>query len=341
METILEWVRERILQIGLSVSLAGCAIGWFLYDWQAFLKSPLQLPQEGIIYFVAPGVSLSKVADDLAQQKILTSKIYFFSYAFLTGNFNSIKYGEYHFDADITAVQLFQKLSRGLIYQRRLVLIEGWSFKQILQAIQKAPFLMRTFDNEHDLFRALPLPYLNPEGIFFPNTYFYHRGMTDVLVLKKAYNLMQKHLEKSWNARDLNLPLRSPYEALILASIVEKEAKLDKERPMIAGVLITRLKQNMKLQADPTVIYGLGDHFNGDLSHEHLQIDTSYNTYLHAGLPPTPIALPSEKSIDAALHPANTDALYFVAKGDGSHLFSNTLAEHLVAVKRYQSAKGQ
>lgn len=333
---------KRTLQGGLLILFVGSAAGWFLYDWQRFLKKPIQLPQAGIVYFIAPGSSLSKVANDLTQQKILTSKTraYFLFYAFLTGKFNFLKYGEYYFPANITAGQLFHKLSRGLVYQRRFTLIEGWSFKQVLEAIQKAPFLKRTFSDERDLFRVFPLPYVNPEGIFSPDTYFYYRGMTDLAVLKKAYNLMQKQLEKSWNKRDLNLPLHSPYEALILASIVEKEAKLDEERSLIAAVFLQRLRQGMKLQADPTIIYGLGEHYSGVLSKEALQTDTLYNTYLHLGLPPTPIALPSKKSMHAVLHPAQTLALYFVAKGDGSHHFSNTLAEHAAAVKQYQQKKG-
>jgi UPF0755 protein len=179
----------------------------------------------------------------------------------------------------------------------------------------------------------------HPEGLFFPDTYRFPKGTSDIDFLKRSYQVMQKHLEREWNQRAPDLPLKSSYEALILASIIEKETGAGFERPLIAGVFIERLKRNMRLQTDPTIIYGLGDDYDGDIRFRDLRKDTPYNTYLHSGLTPTPIALPGLESIHAALHPADTNALYFVSRGDGTHKFSATLKEHNAAVKRYQLRK--
>lgn len=312
---------NRFVFLCLSTLFSVVLWGWFI------LNQPLRLPNEGLVYYVAPGTSLSKVVDALLENQLLTSKTYFLFYAFITQRLHTIKYGEYYCEPGMTLLQLLDKLSRGLVLQRRLTLIEGYSIQQVLKAIQSAPYLTEPF---------FSVPYPNLEGLFFPNTYFYTRGMSAMQVLKRAQNLMQQYLETHWKMRDTDLPFATPYEALILASIVEKEVKVATERPLVAGVFVKRLKLGMKLQADPTVIYGLGESLQGQLKREHLLWNTPYNTYIHHGLPPTPIALPSAKSIDAVLHPAQTSFLYFVAKGDGTHYFSEKLTEHLAAVKRYR-----
>jgi len=190
--------------------------------------------------------------------------------------------------------------------------------------------------DDAEIMRLIGHPDQHPEGMFFPDTYRFPKGTSDVDFLKRAYEVMQQHLEREWMKRDPDLPLNSSYEALILASIIEKETGAGFERPLIAGVFIQRLKRNMRLQTDPTIIYGLGTGFDGDIRFRDLKRDTPYNTYLHSGLTPTPIALPGLDSIRAALHPAETKALYFVSKGDGTHHFSETLQEHNAAVKRFQ-----
>jgi UPF0755 protein len=196
-----------------------------------------------------------------------------------------------------------------------------------------------TGKSDDEIMQLLGLPNQHPEGMFFPDTYRFPKGTSDVGFLKRAYQVMQKHLQREWENRAVELPLKSSYEALILASIVEKETGAEFERPLIAGVFIERLKRNMRLQTDPTIIYGLGEKFDGNIRSRDLKKDTPYNTYLHAGLTPTPIALPGLDAIHAALHPAPTEALYFVSRGDGTHQFSATLEEHNAAVRRYQLNK--
>jgi len=193
--------------------------------------------------------------------------------------------------------------------------------------------------SDAEIMRAIGSPYGVPEGLFFPDTFYFDRNSTDIALLKISYAAMQTKLEKAWLGREPGLPYKTPYEALIMASIIEKETGKASERPMIAGVFVNRLRIGMRLQTDPTVIYGMGLRFDGNIRKKDLSIDTPYNTYTRAGLPPTPIAMPGLASIEAALHPANTKALYFVGKGDGSHAFSNNLAEHNRAVVRYQLKK--
>jgi UPF0755 protein len=211
----------------------------------------------------------------------------------------------------------------------------------MLAAITEDPVIEHTLEGKSDqeIMTLIGHPELHPEGLFFPDTYRFPKGTSDVDFLQRAFQVMQNHLTREWNQRDTELPLRSSYEALILASIIEKETGAGFERPLIGGVFIQRLKKNMRLQTDPTIIYGLGKEFDGNIRFRDLKHDTPYNTYLHAGLTPTPIALPGLEAIRAALHPAATDALYFVSKGDGTHHFSATLEEHNAAVKRYQLKK--
>jgi UPF0755 protein len=249
-----------------------------------------------------------------------------------------IKAGEFQLQPGITPEQLLHQLTDGKVIQHDLTLIEGETFKEMMQRVIRDKVLLHTleeFEGEA-VMRAIGYPGLHPEGRFMPETYYFPRGTTDAEFLRRVYLDMESFLQRSWQDRDGDLPLKSPYEALILASIVEKETGVAEERARIAGVFLRRLNKGMKLQTDPTVIYGMGDSYKGDIRFRDLRKDTAYNTYTRFGLPPTPIAMPGEDAILAVLHPAAGKELYFVAIGDGSHHFSSTLKEHNRAVDRYQ-----
>ena len=246
--------------------------------------------------------------------------------------------GEYALPRGISARALLEDMAQGKVLQRRITLVEGWTFQQVRAALAAAPKLAHEVAQTSgaEVMTRIGAGGQNPEGEFMPDTYDYVRGMSDLDVLKRAHEAMQKYLDAEWSKRDPLIPLQTPYQALILASIVEKETARPGERPEIAGVFERRLKIGMKLETDPTVIYGMGAAYNGNIRKSDLQTDTPYNTYVRAGLPPTPIALPGRAAIDAVLHPAPGNALYFVARGDGTHQFSATLAEHDRAVQEYQ-----
>ena len=246
--------------------------------------------------------------------------------------------GEYSIADGITADELLRQFTEGNSIQYSLTVIEGWTFRQMLAALARDPIIEHRLEGRTDAEIMAQLGYAgeHPEGRFFPDTYRFPRGTTDIDFLRRAYQVMQRHLEREWAQRQSDLPLKSPYEALILASIIEKETAVPAERNLISGVFVQRLRRNMRLQTDPTVIYGLGPEFDGDIRFRDLRRDTPYNTYLRAGLTPTPIALPGLDSIRAALHPEESGALYFVSRGDGTHKFSNTLEEHNAAVRKYQ-----
>lgn len=286
------------------------------------------------------GATVKTLARDLHKKGYLKQTKYLVVWARLQGITTQLKAGEYTIHPGDTLTDLLDKMVSGKVEQYKLTLIEGWSFKELLKAISYHPQVVQTlkgtspskvmeilgYDNEH------------PEGRFYPDTYFIHKNTSDRDILKRAYNTMQKTLESEWNKRDEGLPLKDSYEALILASIVEKESAVAEERAKIAGVFINRLKKNMRLQTDPTVIYGMGDAYKGDIRFRDLRQDTPYNTYTRKGLPPTPIAMPGIAAINAVMHPEATDALYFVAYSDGSgrHYFSTNLQDHEKAVDQYQ-----
>ena len=271
-------------------------------------------------------------------QKIIDDPWLFILLAKVKGVETRVRAGEYEIKVEMTPEELLEKFIQGSAIQYSLTVIEGWSFRQMLAAIADDPVIEYTLGDKTDeeIMGLLGYPDQHPEGLFFPDTYRFPKGTSDVDFLRRAYQVMQKHLTREWNQRASGLPLASSYDALILASIIEKETGAGFERPLISGVFIQRLKKNMRLQTDPTIIYGLGENFDGDIRFRDLKKDTPYNTYLHAGLTPTPIALPGLEAIRAALHPTKTEALYFVSKGDGTHHFSATLEEHNAAVKRYQ-----
>ena len=246
-------------------------------------------------------------------QKIINDPWLFILLAKVKDVETRVRAGEYQIEAGMTADELLEKFIQGSAIQYSLTVIEGWSFRQMLAAIAEDPVIEHTLEGKdnQEIMALIGYPEQHPEGMFFPDTYRFPKGTSDVDFLRRAYQVMQKHLTREWDQRDSGLPLKSSYEALILASIIEKETGAGFERPLISGVFIQRLKKYMRLQTDPTIIYGLGEAFDGDIRSRDLKKDTPYNTYLHAGLTPTPIALPGLEAIRAAVHPAKTDALYF------------------------------
>lgn len=303
-----------------------------------FAQQPLTLPRTPFEFTVQQGQSLRQVARELTRAGLLQEPYRFALTARLLEKTTNIKAGDYELTQALTPTELLEKMIRGEVRQVSITFIEGHTFAQLRKALDEHPDLTHSTKDlpEAQLLAQVGATEQHPEGLFFPETYRFHKGASDVEILKRAYQDMQTHLTGLWAARDASLPLRTPYEALILASIVEKETGQAAERPQIAAVFVNRLNINMRLQTDPTVIYGLGAGFDGNLTKAHLRADTPYNTYTRGGLPPTPIALPGQGALQAALKPAKGPWLYFVARGDGTHFFSSTLAEHNRAVAQYQ-----
>ena len=320
-----------VLSIGLAVQLL------------RFQHGAIPLAPEPVVFLIRPGSNIKSIAQDLARQGIIDDPWLFILMAKIKGLETRVRAGEYEIDPGVTADELLLTFVEGSSVQYSLTVIEGWTFRQMLAAIAEDPVLEQTLSGRTDaeIMQLLGYPEQHPEGRFFPDTYRFPKGTSDLDFLKRAYQVMQNHLQQQWQQRAEGLPLENSYEALTLASIIEKETGAGFERPLIAGVFIERLRRGMRLQTDPTIIYGLGDSFDGDIRYRDLRKDTPYNTYLHSGLTPTPIALPGLDSIRAALNPAETEALYFVSKGDGTHQFSKTLQEHNAAVKRYQLNKSK
>ncbi len=286
---------------------------------------------------VSAGVTFNRLVTRLANAGIIAYPFDIRLYARLSGEANAIKAGEYALTPGMTSRDLLAKLVTGDVIVHQIVLIEGWTLAQALEAIQSHPVIKPSLDSaDHEGLQSLLGTPAYPEGMIFPDTYNFNSGMTDSDLLRQAFLKMQEVLAAEWPGRDDGLPYDSEYDALIMASIIEKETALASERQQIAGVFVRRLQQGMRLQTDPTVIYGMGESYTGDLTRADLRRQTPYNTYLNAGLPPTPIALPGRESIHASLHPNQGDTLYFVARGDGSHQFSSTLEEHERAVQQYQ-----
>jgi len=338
MNSLFSTIKGRVISVFLVVILmAGLAVAFLLFSFQNWLVSPLNVPSTGFHYDLDSGKSLSHLSNDLANQKVLTHPRWLNWYARYYQK-EKIHPGEYLLGEGITPLGLLEKLNKGDVVLHRITFLEGWNFKQIMATLNLEPDLKHVLANKSDSERLqiLNLPITHPEGWFFPDTYRFTRGTTDVEILTQAYNAMHKALDELWATKADGLPYTSEYQALILASIVEKETGSASERDKIAGVFVRRLQQGMKLQTDPTVIYGMGETYNGKIGRDHLNTPTLYNTYVIQGLPPTPIAIPGKASLYAALHPDAGKSLYFVAKGDGTSIFSDTLIEHQRAVARYQ-----
>lgn len=328
---ILQRPRGDIL--GAAILLVALVAGG---AWYA-LHSPVLVSRDTRV-IVAPGEAFARVAEGLAERGILTDARPITWYAAATGAAKTIRSGEYALADASNALDVLRILRYGTPVQYTATLVDGWTVAQTLDYLATLEPLRHTLadvDAEH-LMGALGFEPRAAEGWFFPDTYRFERGTEDVVLLKRAHLLMQEELDRAWQDRDEALPYREPYQLLIMASLVEKETGLDADRAKIARVFVSRLERGMRLQTDPTVIYGLGETFDGDLTRRHLELDGPFNTYRRHGLPPTPIALPGRRALRAAAHPDPVPYLYFVARGDGTSQFSTTLDEHLAAVRHYQ-----
>jgi len=326
--------------IGFVVLLSSFAVAWLMMEFNQFSDTPVTISDDTTVYAIQPGRSLGPIARDLESKGVLSDALLFRLLARKHGLGNKIKAGEYKLKPGIKPLDLLNLFVSGKVIQHSQTLVEGWTFKQVVVAIQSNKKLKQTLEglDVDVIMERLGYAGQHPEGRFLADTYHFPSGTTDLSFLKRAYQAMEKVLSDEWGKREKTVPLKDPYEALILASIVEKETGQAKERPTIAGVFARRLRKGMKLQTDPTVIYGMGDRYKGNIRRRDLRENTPYNTYVHRGLTPTPISMPGVDSIRAVLHPEKGKALYFVAKGDGSgsHYFSATLKEHNRAVRKYQ-----
>ena len=313
---------------------AGGYAAWYVYTPIEVSKLPadIEIPQ---------GTGFRAAVAQLERAGAKVQPLHFEVLARAMRRERDIKAGNYLIAGPITPMELLQKLTRGDVAQAEVRLIEGWTFSQFRMALDSSPDLRHDTSGleDTDILSRIQATEGHPEGLFFPDTYLFARGSSDLAVLRRAYRAMQRHLRAEWDARAPNAPYGSPYEALIMASIIEKETGQAGERDQIGGVLVNRLRIGMRLQADPTVIYGLGATFDGNLKKIHLLTDGPYNTYTRVGLPPTPIAMPGRASLHSAVQPAKTDALYYVSRGDGTSQFSRSVREHNEAVTKYQLKK--
>ena len=321
--------------IGLLVLLT-CA-AWMV--WFASAAVPLKVNGQNVVDFdIRPGLGLKAAAQAMADAGVGIAPWQFALLGRLTGRDRTIKAGSYEVGSGVTAWQLLEKLTAGDVTQTEIVMVEGKTFRELRAKLDAHPDLRHDTAglSDAEILQRIGATAAHPEGRFFPDTYLFARQSSDLAIYRRAYQAMQRRLAAAWENRDPSVPYKDMNEALIMASIVEKETGAAADRCNVASVFVNRLRRGMLLQTDPTVIYGLGDKFDGNLRKKDLQTDTPYNTYTRAGLPPTPIALPGMASIEASLHPPQTDLLYFVARGDGSSAFSKTLEEHNRAVSKYQ-----
>lgn len=328
----------RLVRFALVAGVAFVLLLWAAVRF--YMSAPIDSLTEPVEFLVEEGSSLSSLSRELSERGLIDRPQLFSFWGRLNGDASRIKAGEYVFAPGSSPRSILAQLVEGRVKLHSITILEGWTYREILTALQKNPAIRSTIDpQDPDSLEFIEQEYGDgkPEGWFYPETYFVPRGTLDSSVLRQAHELMRTRLESAWRDRDDDLPLENPYELLILASIIERETAVDDERARVAGVFIRRLEMNMRLQTDPTVIYGLGDSFDGNLTRRHLLTDTPYNTYTRGGLPPTPIGMPSEASLLAAAHPEDGDALFFVATGDGDgrHVFSATLEEHNAAVAAY------
>ena len=328
-------VLRRVVRVSFAlaaIAVLGSAVAWW------WLARPLPLPATPYALEVRPGATLGSVARTLAADGVIAHPVALTALARAKGVDRAIKAGQYEFEAPLDLRGLLARLTQGDVTQTSITFVEGTTAAELLGRVAAEPTLSVSLASrpEHEIRAALGIDAPSLEGQFFPDTYYYAAGSGDRAVLARAHRQLARRLDEAWTRRAPDLPLKSPYEALILASIVEKETGRASDRPMIASVFVNRLRRGMRLQTDPTVIYGIGAAFDGNLRKRDLEADTPYNTYTRDGLPPTPIALPSQASIDAVVDPPASPHLYFVARGDGTSEFSATLADHNRAVAKYQ-----
>lgn len=329
----ISWRKIFLLLVLITLLTTSVLLTW---SWTQFIKTPLT--QTPVIFIVPQGSSIKSVSNKLHSMEVLDHPNYFIFLAFLKGVTKHIKAGEYQIDAGGKPSQLLLKLAKGKVVLHPFTIVEGWTLKQVLASANNNRFLHHTLnENNIDAFSTkLGCLNKNLEGYLYPDTYLFARNVKDTVIIGKAYALMQKKLSQAWANRDTSLPYKTPYEALIVASLIEKETARADERKKISGVILRRIENGMLLQIDASVIYGLGKIYQGKLTKSDLKVDTPFNNYLHKGLPPSPIAMPSYPSILAALHPEHGTELYYVARGDGSHEFTNSLENHRKAIQKYR-----
>lgn len=331
---MIKHIKKSIL---LCIIATLALLSWLVY----YAVAPLKLQPNSQEITIQAKSGLRSIAKQLVTQRVLKEPWRFILLAKLLNKEQYLQAGSYTLNKNISPYQLLLSLNHGKTTQGSITFIEGRTFAQMREKLLVNDAVKQTIVgiSDAEVLRMLGSKYSVPEGLFFPDTFYFDRNTTDIELLKTSYGAMQTKLEKAWQGRDPSLPYKNSYEALIMASIIEKETGKASERAMIAGVFVNRLRIGMRLQTDPTVIYGMGIRFDGNIRKKDLSVDTLYNTYTRNGLPPTPIAMPGLAAIDAALHPAKTKALYFVGKGDGSHEFSSSLNDHNRAVMRYQLKK--
>jgi UPF0755 protein len=332
-------MKRIVLIIAVAALAIVAAAGVGVWQVNRFMATPVSVPDDGTLFVVSPGNSFASITRKLVAEEIIEDDFWYRLHVRWTGEASGIQAGEYLIEASTTPRTLLEQFTRGAVQLYSFTIVEGWNQRDLLQALRANEAIAASMTEEDwpALLEEFGAPIMHPEGLFLPETYRFPRNTTDRQLLGQAYMLMQEVLDEEWQSRGEDAPVKTPYEALVLASIVEKETARADERPRIAGVFARRLAQGMRLQTDPTVIYGIGPGFDGNLTRKHLQTDTPYNTYRRSGLPPTPIAMPGRAAINAALNPAEGEELYFVATGldDGSHQFSATKAEHDAAVAEY------
>jgi UPF0755 protein len=330
------WIK-RIIVLALCATLvAAASLAWYAF-------SPVSLRADPADFSIKPGSSLRSATRQMVESGVELNAWQFNLLGRLLGKAGTIKAGSYEVARGVTPLALLNKLTSGDFTLTEITLIEGWTFRQMRAALNAETDLTHDTSalSDAEIMARLGVAGRSPEGLFFPDTYLFGKGSSDLELLKRAYKAMDRQLGAAWQGRAPDLPYRTPYEALIMASVIEKETGQATDRALIGGVFVNRLRLGMMLQTDPSVIYGLGETFDGNLRKKDLLRDTPHNTYTRAGLPPTPIAMPGQAALQAALHPAKTPALYFVARGDGSSEFSRTLAEHERAVTKYQRRGGR
>lgn len=334
--SLLFWKKDLIKKTFLIIVLLVMACAAAAYYWAT--RPITAAGAQPIAFTILPGSGVRDTAQQIATAGVPLEPDLFALLVRFSGKSTRLKAGSYELKPGTTPLRLIDQLVRGEYAQESLAVIEGWTFRQMRQAIANHPSLRHDTAqlSDSELLAKVAPGYKHPEGLFFPDTYLFAKGASELQIFRQAHAVMQKRLAEAWDQRAADLPYKSPYEALIMASIVEKETGHKGERDMIAGVFVNRLKQGMLLQTDPTVIYGMGAKFDGDIRKRDLLADTPYNTYVRPGLPPTPIALAGAEALHAALHPARTDAVYFVSRGDGTSEFSVTLDAHNRAVNKYQ-----
>jgi len=333
-------IRKLLVLLESGLLLIGLLLAFAAWQQHGALEQSLAIPEERLLD-VPAGATPGGLLNRLESEGVLHGSFWLRLYWRFNLADQTLHSGEYRLTPGLRARDLLGLWQRGEVVQYSLTLVEGWNFRQVRAALARQVKLEQTLANASDaeLMNRLGQPETHPEGRFFPDTYRFVRGTTDLDLLRQAYARLDEVLAEEWQQRAEGLPYRDPYQALIMASLVEKETGVPQERGQIAGVFVRRLRLNMLLQTDPTVIYGLGERYNGNLTREHLREPNPYNTYLKVGLPPTPIALAGREAIHAALHPVPGRSLYFVARGDGSHIFSDDLEAHNRAVQEYQSKR--